>query len=104
VSLPAFLSPWSLLWALAAVAIFALYLLKPRSRRQEVSSIWLWQGVLREESARSPVQWLKRHALLLMQLALALTAAVLLARPATERRAPIGKAAGANRQPGGVGH
>ena len=89
-SVPAFLSPWSLLWALAAVAIFALYLLKPRSRRHEVSSLWLWQGVLREESARSPVQWLKRHALLLMQLALALTAAFLLARPASDRRAPIG--------------
>ncbi|HET7771450.1 MAG TPA: BatA and WFA domain-containing protein [Chloroflexota bacterium] len=88
-SFPALLSPWSLFWALAAVAIFALYLLKPRSRRHEVSSIWLWQGVLREESARSPVQWLKRHALLLMQLALALTAAFLLSRPASDRRTPI---------------
>ena len=89
-SLPALLSPWSLLWALAAVTILALYLLKPRSRRHEVSSIWLWQGVLKEESARSPVQWLKRHALLLMQIALALTAAFLLSRPASDRRAPIG--------------
>ena len=89
-SIPALLSPWSLLWALAALAILGLYLLKPRSRRHEVSSIWLWQGVLREESARSPLQWLKRHALLLMQLALALTAALLLSRPASDRRAPVG--------------
>src|ERR671919_320618 len=84
------LSPWSLLWVAGALAILALYLLKPRSRRHEVSSTWLWQGVLKEESARSPVQWLKRHALLLMQHALALTAALLLSRPASDRRAPIG--------------
>jgi hypothetical protein len=84
------LSPWSLLWVLGAAAILALYLLKPRSRRHEVSSTWLWQGVLKEQSARSPVQWLKRHALLLLQLALALSAAFLLARPMTERRTTVG--------------
>ena len=80
------------MWAGAAAAILALYLLKPRSRRHEVSSTWLWQGVLREESARSPLQWLKRHALLLIQLLLALLAAVVLARPAIERRNNIGHA------------
>ncbi|MGI8424729.1 MAG: BatA domain-containing protein [Chloroflexota bacterium] len=88
--LPALLSPWSLFWMLAALAILGLYLLKPRSRRQEVSSIWLWQGVLKEESARRPIQWLKRHALLLLQVALALLAAFMLTRPASDRRAPIG--------------
>ena len=42
------LSPWALAWAAAAAAILGLYFLKPRSRRVEVSSTWLWQGVLRE--------------------------------------------------------
>ncbi|HEU5316369.1 MAG TPA: BatA and WFA domain-containing protein [Chloroflexota bacterium] len=84
------LSPWSLVWLLGAMTILGLYLLKPRSRRHEVSSTWLWQGVLKEESARSPLQWLKRHALLLMQVALAVLAAFLLARPMTERRTTIG--------------
>ena len=86
------LSPWSLVWLAGAAVILALYLLKPRSRRHEVSSTWLWHGVLKEESARSPVQWLKRHALLIMQVLLALIAAFLLARPATDRRTDVGHA------------
>jgi len=85
------LSPWSLVWLAALGAILAIYLLKPRSRRQEVSSIWLWQGVLKEESARSPVQWLKRHALLLLQLLFAALAVALLARPAMDRQIPVAR-------------
>ncbi|CAA9300475.1 MAG: hypothetical protein AVDCRST_MAG77-5950 [uncultured Chloroflexi bacterium] len=84
------LSPWSLLWLLAAAAVVGLHLLKPRSRRHEVSSTWLWQGVLKEESARSPVQWLKRHLLLLLQVLLAVLGALLLARPALNRSTPVG--------------
>ena len=85
------LTPWSLLWLLAAVAIFAIYLLKPRSRRVEVSSTWLWQGALREENARSLIQWLKRHLLLLLQLLVALAAVFALARPAWSRTLPVGR-------------
>lgn len=84
------LSPWALLWLGAAGAILALYLLKPRSRRVEVSSTWLWQGVLKEESARSPMQWLKRHALLLLQLLVVLLGVFALARPAFRRDLPVG--------------
>ena len=85
------LSPWALAWAAAAAAILGLYFLKPRSRRVEVSSTWLWQGVLREESARSPLQWLKRHLLLLLQLLIALLAMFALARPALNRLQPVGR-------------
>jgi Ca-activated chloride channel homolog len=90
--MPAFslLSPWSLLWLLAGAAILSLYLLRPRSRRHEVSSTWLWQGVLKEESARSPLQWLKKHLLLLLQLVCALLAAGALARPAIARTTTVG--------------
>jgi hypothetical protein len=85
------LSPWALAWVAAAAAILGLYFLKPRSRRVEVSSTWLWQGVLREESARSPLQWLKRHLLLLLQLLIALLAMFALARPALNRLQPVGR-------------
>jgi Ca-activated chloride channel family protein len=85
------LSPWALAWVGAAAAIIGLYLLKPRSRRVEVSSTWLWQGALREESARTLIQWLKRHFLLLLQVAVALLAMFALARPALTREQPVGR-------------
>ncbi|HEX2323967.1 MAG TPA: VWA domain-containing protein, partial [Chloroflexota bacterium] len=85
------LSPWALAWAAAAAAIVGLYFLKPRSRRVEVSSIWLWQGALREESARTLIQWLKRHLLLLLQVVVALLAMFALARPALTREQPVGR-------------
>jgi hypothetical protein len=85
------LTPWSLLWLAAAAAIAGLYLLKPRSRRVEVSSTWLWQGALREQSARTPIQWLKRHLLLLLQLLAALAGVFALARPAFTREVPVGR-------------
>ena len=47
------LSPWALAWVAAAAAIVGLYFLKPRSRRVEVSSIWLWQGPC-ERNRRAP--------------------------------------------------
>jgi hypothetical protein len=87
------LSPWSLLWLGAAAAVVAVYLLKPRSRRVEVSSTWLWQAALRQESSRSLIQWLKRHLLLLLQVAIALAAVAALARPAAARILPVGRTA-----------
>lgn len=85
------LSPWGLIWLLAVAAVLGVYLLRPRSRRVEVSSIWLWQGVLKEESARSWIQWLKRHLLLILQVLVALVAVFLLARPALSRTVPVGR-------------
>src|SRR5689334_23268820 len=86
-----FLTPWSLLWLGALAAVAAVYLLKPRSRRVEVSSTWLWQGALREESSRSLIQWIKRHLLLLLQLLVALLAVLALVRPALSRSLPVGR-------------
>ncbi len=85
------LSPWSLLWLIAGATVVAIYFLKPRSRRVEVSSTWLWQGALQEESARSLIQWLKRHLLLLLQVLVALLAVFALARPALSRTLPVGR-------------
>ncbi|MDQ3703261.1 MAG: BatA and WFA domain-containing protein, partial [Chloroflexota bacterium] len=86
------LTPAALAWAaVAAFAILGLYFLKPRSRRVEVSSTWLWQGALKQESARSLIQWLKRHLLLLLQLLIAVLAMFALARPALTREQPLGR-------------
>ena len=85
------LSPWGLVWLAAAGAILGLYLLKPRSRRVEVSSTWLWLGAVKEESARSLIQWLKRHLLLLLQLLVALLGVFALARPALTSQVPVGR-------------
>src|SRR3954453_17876394 len=92
-----FLTPWSLLWLGAVAAVAAVYLLKPRSRRVEVSSTWLWQGALREETSRSLIQWIRRHLLLLLQLLVAMLAVlgvvrvVALVRPALSRSLPVGR-------------
>jgi Ca-activated chloride channel family protein len=85
------LSPWSLVWLAAGAAILWLYTLKPRSRRVEVSSTLLWLSALKEETARSPIQWLKRHLLLLLQLLVALLGVFALARPALVRSQPVGR-------------
>lgn len=79
---PVLLAPAALIWLGAVGAILALYLLKPRRRRVEVSSVWLWQGALREQAATTLWQWLKRHVLLVMQVATAMLAVLALARPA----------------------
>jgi hypothetical protein len=84
-----FLSPWGLSWTLAAAAILGLYLLRPRSRRVEVSSILLWRRTLDLETTRSPLAWLRRHALLLMQVVAALLVAAALGRPALSRLVPV---------------
>jgi Ca-activated chloride channel homolog len=86
-----FLSPWGFVWLIAVASVIGLYLLKPRSRRMEVSSVWLWQGVLKEDSARSLLQWLRRHLLLLLQVLVALLGVFLLARPALSRSIPVGR-------------
>jgi len=83
------LSPWGLAWSGAAVAILGLYLLRPRSRRVEVSSILLWRRTLDLETTRSPLAWLRRHALLLMQVVAALLIALALGRPALSRLVPV---------------
>ncbi len=83
------LTPWGLAWAGAAAAILGLYLLRPRSRRVEVSSILLWRRALEPDSTRSPLAWLRRHAILLMQVAAALLVALALGRPALERMIPV---------------
>ena len=91
VNTPQLLSPSSLLWLGSAVAIAALYLLRPRSRRVEVSSIFLWRRAIAPETARSPLTFLRRHLLVILQILAAVLAATALARPAIARLVPVGR-------------
>ncbi|MSQ44118.1 MAG: hypothetical protein EXR45_07930 [Chloroflexi bacterium] len=91
VNTPQLLSPWNLLWLGSAVAIAALYLLRPRSRRVEVSSIFLWRRAIAPETARSPLTFLRRHFLIILQILAAILAAIALGRPAIARLLPVGR-------------
>lgn len=76
-----FLVPASLALAALAVPIVLLYMLKLRRREVEVSSVLLWQMVLRDREANAPWQRLRRNLLLLLQLLLLALLVVALARP-----------------------
>jgi len=76
-----FLSPLALLFGLLAVPILILYMLKLRRREVEVSSVMLWQMLLRDREANAPWQRLKRNLLLLLQLLLLAALVIALARP-----------------------
>ena len=76
-----FLSPLALLFGLLAVPILIFYMLKLRRREVEVSSVMLWQMLLRDREANAPWQRLKRNLLLLLQLLLLAALVIALARP-----------------------
>lgn len=76
-----FLTPLFLALGLLAVPILILYMLKLRRREVEVSSVLLWQKLLRDREANAPWQRLKRNLLLFLQLLLLALLVIALARP-----------------------
>jgi hypothetical protein len=77
-----FLAPW--LWLLfppLAGALIILYLLKIRRREYIVPSVFLWEQALQDLQANSPLQKLRTHLLLLLQLLVLLLAIFALAHP-----------------------
>jgi hypothetical protein len=80
-----FLAPLSLVGALLALPVLAMYFLRLRRRRQRVSSTLLWRQALEEIQARSPWRRLRLHALLLLQLLVLALLVLALARPFLER-------------------
>jgi Ca-activated chloride channel family protein len=76
-----FLTPLALTFAALALPILALYMLKLRRRQVEVSSVMLWQRLLRDREANAPWQKLKRNLLLFLQLLVLAALALALARP-----------------------
>jgi hypothetical protein len=86
-----FLTP--LAFALAALlpVIVALYFLKLRREEQIVSSVYLWQEMVRDVAANAPWQRLRPNWLLLLQLLVLITLIVALARPFTWTRSAGGE-------------
>lgn len=71
------------LWLLAlAVPILLLYMLKLRRKQVQVSSILLWERLLRDQQANTPWQKLKRNLLLFLQLLILAALVLAFARPA----------------------
>ncbi len=81
------LVPAAALFGLTVPAIIVLYLLKKKRLDVEVSSSMLWEQVLRDVSASTPWQKLKRNLLLYLQIAAALALAASLMRPYFSRLA-----------------
>ncbi len=80
-----FLNVPAFIFALLALPILLLYMLRLRRREVWVSSTFLWQRLLRDREANTPWQRLRRNLLLFLQL-LALALLVLaLARPFVTR-------------------
>ena len=75
------LTPGALWLALLAVPILLLYMLKLRRRETQISSIQLWQQVLRDRQSNAPWQRIRRQLLLLLQLLILASLILALARP-----------------------
>jgi Ca-activated chloride channel family protein len=87
-----FLAPWW--WLLVfplAGAIVLLYLLKMRRRDVVVPSVYLWQQALHDLQANAPLQKLRTHLLLLLQLLTVLILVFALARPALMAGGRLGR-------------
>jgi Ca-activated chloride channel family protein len=77
----AFLQPFAFLLLGLIPVVIAMYLLKLRRTEQQVSSVYLWQRMVRDVEANAPWQRLRRNLLLLLQLLFLLALIVALARP-----------------------
>lgn len=76
-----FYSPWAFLGLITIPIIIILYLLKQRHKDYTVSSLFLWEEVLKDLEANAPWQKLKRNLLMILQIIAALLLVIALARP-----------------------
>jgi Ca-activated chloride channel homolog len=78
-----FLAPSAFFLAVLLPIIIAMYLLKLRRTEQVVSSVYLWQRMVRDVEANAPWQRLRRNLLLFLQLLFLGVLIVALAQPFT---------------------
>lgn len=76
-----FYNPWAFLGLVAVPAIIIMYLLKQKHNDYTVSSLFLWEEVLKDLEANAPWQKLKRNLLMILQIITALLLVFALARP-----------------------
>jgi hypothetical protein len=74
-------APWAM-WFLGSVPlIIIMYILKQKFEEREISSVYLWQQVLKDIEVNTPWQKLKKNLLLLLQLLAALLLVLALSDP-----------------------
>ncbi len=79
-------APWAL-WFLSAIPlIIMMYILKQKFEEKEISSVYLWQQVLKDIEVNTPWEKLKKNLLLLLQLLTALLLIFALADPFLQLR------------------
>lgn len=76
-----FYSPLAFLFLLTVPVIIVLYLLKQKHHEHNVSSLYLWQEVLKDIEANSPWQKLKKNILMILQIIAMILLALALSRP-----------------------
>jgi hypothetical protein len=86
-----FATPLALLGLLFVPAVIAMYLLKLRRDEAVVPSTLLWTRLVADVEANAPWQRLRRSLLLLLQLLLVISLALLAARPFLERPAGLAR-------------
>lgn len=74
-------APLALAWAGLTVAVLAFFLLRPRRQRVVVASLLIWRRTIHARAEDTWLAWLRRHALLLLQLLAVIVFALALARP-----------------------
>ena len=80
-------APLAFAWTGLAVAVLAFFLLRPRRQRIVVASLLVWRRTIHARADDTWLAWLRRHALLLLQLLAIAVFALALARP--ERPATV---------------
>ncbi len=84
------LVPAALAFGVIIPVILLLYFMRPKRQERVVSSTLLWQQALQDLQASRPWQKLRITRLLLLQILAAIVIVLVLARPATFIRSPIG--------------
>ena len=74
-------APLAFGWASLTLAVLAFFLLRPRRQRIVVASLFVWRRTIRARADDTWLAWLRRHALLLLQLLTIVVFALALARP-----------------------
>ena len=84
------LVPAALAFGVIIPVILLLYFMRPKRQERVISSTLLWQQALQDLQASRPWQRLRITPLLLLQILAALVIVLVLSRPATFIRSPIG--------------
>ena len=74
-------APLAFAWAGLTLAVLAFFLLRPRRQRMVVASLLVWRRTVHARADDTWLAWLRRHALLLLQLLTVVALALALARP-----------------------